>query len=393
MTYDFDVIVAGAGIAGLTAALTAARLGRKTMVLAGDLLGGQLLSIETVDGFPGFPDGIPGYDLCPIAQEQAENAGAEFMQTRIDTLTRDGDGWKVTTGEGELTARAVIVATGAALKHLDAPGEEAFAGKGVSHCATCDGPFFKNKIAVVVGGGDSALQEALTLAQFTAQTIIVNRAPALTGQAGYRKRIAENATIEVRNDATVTEILGNGSVSAVRVTSGGATSDVAVAGVFVYIGLEPEAGFLAAALALDADGAIPTDAAMRTTLKGVCAAGTVRAGSAGRAAASAGDGSVAAITIDRLSPPTATLAGLASERRGAGGGGGGGPPEKSAFLTMLLKVGQAVRGNYISGVCGSRPSFCPKALSAWFAPVAWPVSTVQWFRCSAPSSKRPANRR
>jgi thioredoxin reductase (NADPH) len=299
MAYDFEVIVAGAGIAGLTAALTAARLGRKTMVLAGNLLGGQLLSIETVDGFPGFPDGIPGYDLCPIAQEQAQNAGAEFLQTTIEGLTREGDGWKVATGEGDLTARAVIVATGAALKHLGVPGEDALGGKGVSHCATCDGPFYKSKIAAVVGGGDSALQEALTLAQFTAKTIIVNRAPELTGQAVYRERVAENPTIEVRNDATVTEILGERSVSGVRVAAGGATSDLPVDGVFVYIGLKPEAEFLTGTLTLDANGAIPTDSAMRTSLTGVCAAGTVRTGAAGRAAASAGDGSVAAITIDR----------------------------------------------------------------------------------------------
>jgi thioredoxin reductase (NADPH) len=299
MAHDFEVIVAGAGIAGLTAALTAARLGRKTMVLAGNLLGGQLLSIETVDGFPGFPEGIPGYDLCPMAQEQAQNAGAEFLQTTIDGLTREGDGWKAATGEGNLTARAVIIATGAALKHLGLPGEEALAGKGVSHCATCDGPFFKNKVAAVVGGGDSALQEALTLAQFTAHTIILNRAPELTGQAAYRQRIAENPAIEVRNGATVTEILGDGAVSGVRVASDGATSDVPVSGLFVYIGLKPEAEFLAGALTLDPDGAIPTDSAMRTSLVGVCAAGTVRVGAAGRAAASAGDGSVAAITIDR----------------------------------------------------------------------------------------------
>ena len=297
--HDFDIIVAGAGIAGLTAALTAARLGRKTMVLAGDLLGGQLLSIERVDGFPGFPEGIPGYDLCPIAQEQAQDAGAEFTQTKITGLTRDGDGWKVATGEGDMNARSIIVATGSALKHLGVPGEEEFTGKGVSHCATCDGPFLKNKIAAVAGGGDSALQEALTLAQFAAKTIIVNRAAELTGQAGYRRLIAENATIEVRNGATVAEILGNGSVSGVRVTSGGVTSDVGVDGVFVYIGLRPEADFLDSHLTLDSDGAIPTDGAMRTSLAGVCAAGTVRAGSAGRAAASAGDGSVAAITVDR----------------------------------------------------------------------------------------------
>ena len=299
MAYDFEVIVAGAGIAGLTAALTAARLGRKTMVLSGALLGGQLLNIQTVDGFPGFPEGIPGYDLCPIAQEQAQTAGAEFAMTTLDGVTPDGDGWKIATGEGDMTARAVIVATGAALKPLEVPGEEEFTGKGVSHCATCDGPFYKNKVVAVAGGGDSALQEALTLAQFAAKTIIVNRAAELTGQAGYRQLVAENATIEVRNGATVAAILGNGAVSAVRVADGGGTTDVVVDGVFVYIGLTPEAEFLRGQMVLDADGAIPTDAAMRTTLRGVCAAGTVRAGAAGRAAASAGDGSVAAITVDR----------------------------------------------------------------------------------------------
>jgi thioredoxin reductase (NADPH) len=299
LAYDFDVVVAGAGIAGLTAALTTARLGRKTMVLAGDLLGGQLLSIERVDGFPGFPDGIPGYDLCPMAQEAAQNAGAEFLQTMLNTLTPQGDGWSVSSGEGELSTRAVIVATGATLRHLGVPGEEALTNKGVSHCATCDGPFLKGKIAAVVGGGDSALQEALTLAQFAAKTIIVNRAPELTGQAAYRRLVAENAAIEVRNGATVVEILGDGKVSAMRVASGGVTSDVPVEGVFVYIGLKPEAAFLSAHLTLDSDGSVPTDVAMRTSLTCVCAAGMVRAGAAGRAAASAGDGSVAAISVDR----------------------------------------------------------------------------------------------
>ncbi len=297
--HDFEVVVAGAGIAGLTAALTAARLGRKTMVLSGVMLGGQLLSIQTVDGFPGFPEGIPGYDLCPLAQEQAQSAGAEFTMTTMDGLSADGDDWKIATGEGELRTRAVIVATGAQLKHLGVPGEDEFTGKGVSHCATCDGPFLKDKIAAVVGGGDSALQEALTLAQFAAKTIVVNRAAELTGQAGYRQLVAAHPAIEVRNGSTVAAILGDDSVSGLRVASNGETADVAVDGVFVYVGLRPDTDFLGTVLPLDASGAIPTDAAMRTSLRGVCAAGMVRAGAAGRAAASAGDGSVAAISIDR----------------------------------------------------------------------------------------------
>jgi thioredoxin reductase (NADPH) len=300
MPTDFDVIVAGAGMAGLSAGLTAARLGRKTMVLSGDLLGGQLLSIESVDGFPGFAEGIPGYDLCPIAQEQAMNAGAEFMQARLATIVPDHDGWKVATSEGELTARAVIVATGAALKHLDVPGEAKFMGKGVSHCATCDGPFLKNKIAAVVGGGDSALQEALTVAKFASKTILVNAGPELTAQASYRDRVANTPAVEVHNSSHVEEILGNGTVSAIRIAGAAiGTREIEVDGVFVYIGLKPESEFLAGAVTLGPDGAIPTDGAMRTSLKGVCAAGMVRLGAAGRAVASAGDGSIAAISIDR----------------------------------------------------------------------------------------------
>src|SRR4030095_6403844 len=110
LAYDHDIVIAGAGIAGLTAALTAARLGRKTMVLAGDILGGQLISIEKIDGYPGFPDGIPGYDLCPIAQEQAMTAGAEFSSTELKSLARAGDSWKLDTGDGEMSARSVIIA-------------------------------------------------------------------------------------------------------------------------------------------------------------------------------------------------------------------------------------------------------------------------------------------
>jgi len=299
LSHDYDVIVAGAGIAGLTAALTTARLGRKTMVIAGDVLGGQLLSIEKVEGYPGFPEGIPGYDLCPIAQEQAMTAGAEFSQTNVEAITPEGDGWKVKTGEGDMTARAVIIATGTALKHLGVQGEEKFTGKGVSHCATCDGPLLKNKAAAVVGGGDSAMQEALTLSQFVSQVIIVNKADELTGQSSYRQLVEENSKIEVRNNSTVEEILGDAAVSAVRVASGGAKSDVPVNGVFVFVGLKPETKFLEGLAKLDADGGVETDGAMRTKLKGIAAAGTVRTGAAGRAAASAGDGSVAAITVDR----------------------------------------------------------------------------------------------
>jgi thioredoxin reductase (NADPH) len=296
---SYDIVVAGGGIAGLTAGMVAAQLGRRTLVLTGDVLGGQLLSIEKVEGFPGHPDGIPGYDLLPMAQEQAGAAGAEFAATTVENHTRDGDGWRLVTGDGELSARAVIVATGASLKSLGVPGEARLAGKGVSHCATCDGPLLRNRTVAVVGGGDSAMQEALTLAQFAARVIILNRGPALTGQATYRERVASQRNIEVRHSAAVEDILGDAAVTGLRLVTGGNTTDLAVEAVFVYIGLMPNSEFLGDLTALDPSGRIITDTWMRTGIRGLCAAGTVRSGSAGRAVASAGDGASAALAADR----------------------------------------------------------------------------------------------
>ncbi len=143
------------------------------------------MSIERIDGFPGFPDGIPGYDLCPIIQEQAVAAGAEFAATGATALHADDGRWRVTTGQGDVWARAIVVATGTTLKTLGIPGEEPLRGKGVSHCASCDAPLLRNRIVGVVGGGDSALQEALTLAQHASRVVILHRGTAFSAQAAY----------------------------------------------------------------------------------------------------------------------------------------------------------------------------------------------------------------
>ncbi len=181
MDTEFEVMIAGGGIAGMTAAVTAARLGRKTLVLTGDVPGGQLISIEKIEGYPGFPDGVPGYDLCPMLQEQAAAAGAEFMMTGLERLDPQDGQWRVTTGEGDLLARAVIVATGSSLKKLDVPGEERLTGNGVSHCASCDAPLFRDRIVAAVGGGNSAMQEALTLAAFASKVFILQRGDVIDG--------------------------------------------------------------------------------------------------------------------------------------------------------------------------------------------------------------------
>ena len=301
MDPEFEVVIAGGGIAGTTAAVTAARLGRKTLVLTGDVPGGQLISIEKIEGYPGFPEGVPGYDLCPMLQEQAAAAGAEFMMTGLERLDPQDGQWCVTTGEGDILARAVIVATGSSLKKLDVPGEERLTGNGVSHCASCDAPLFRDRIVAAVGGGDSAMQEALTLAAFASKVIILHRGDALTGQACYRDRVTAHQKIDIRFNTSVTEILGEAKVTGLRTRQSreGAIADLEVAAVFAYVGLQPNTAVLRDRLSLDWAGRISTDGWMRSELTGVCAAGTVRCQSPYRAVSAAGDGASAAVTVDR----------------------------------------------------------------------------------------------
>jgi thioredoxin reductase (NADPH) len=299
MMGDFDLVVAGSGIAGLTAALTGARLGLKTLCLTGDVLGGQLLSINKIDGYPGFPDGVAGYDLCPIAQEQAIAAGAEVAATTLEGLARQDGRWRLATGEGDVAARGVVLATGAALKTLGIPGEERLFGKGVSHCASCDAPLLRGKPVVVIGGGDSACQEALTLAEAASKVTMLHRGAELSAQRAYRDAVMELPNVEIRFNHVAEEILGERGVTAVRARdqAGNASTEIEAAGAFIFIGLAPMTAYLNGAVNLAPDGRIPTDAAMRTALTGVGAAGAVRHGWAGRAAASAGDGAAAAIAI------------------------------------------------------------------------------------------------
>jgi thioredoxin reductase (NADPH) len=293
----YDVVIAGGGIAGLTAGLTAARLGRKTLVLAGHVLGGNLLSIEKVEGYPGFPEGVPGYDLCPMAQAMASEAGAEFETVPLLRLEGEAPELRLFTAEAEYAARALVVATGASPKSLGVPGEERLKGKGVSHCASCDGPLLRDAVVAVVGGGDSAMQEALTLAAFASRVIVLCRGSALAGQASYRERVLSHPKIEVRFHTEVEEIVGENAVSGVRLRGTPCVLDAAA--VFTYIGLAPNTAFLDGRMALDSAGRIPTDGTMATARPGIFAAGLARTGSPGRAIASAGEGAAAAQAADR----------------------------------------------------------------------------------------------
>lgn len=301
MSRSIDIAVIGGGLAGLSAALTSARLGRSTAIVTGGVLGGQLVSIEKIEGVPGYADGVPGYDLCPITQEQAAAAGAEVLNESADALAADEEGWRVTSAAGDLVARAVVIATGTSLAKLGVPGEERFAGRGVSQCASCDAPLLRNKTAVVVGGGDSGLQEALTLAEHVAKVVLLERGRSLSGQASYRERVNAHPKIELKLGIVVAEILGDQVVRAVRIAAagGGAATELAADAVFAFPGLVPNTGLARGLAVLDSTGRIAVDGALHTSVRGICAAGNVRQGSPHRAASAMGDGAAAAIALDR----------------------------------------------------------------------------------------------
>jgi thioredoxin reductase (NADPH) len=297
---QYDVVVAGGGIAGLTAGLTAARLGRRTLVLTGGVPGGLLLSIDRIDGYPGFPEGVPGYELCPLTQQQAMEAGAEFSMAELRQLAPANGHLSVATSEGELETRSAILATGARFCALGVPGEERLTGRGVSNCASCDAPLFRDRTAAVVGGGDSGLQEALTLAESLARVVVLEQRDGLTGQESYRRAVTEHPKIEVQLGVTVDEILGDTNVTGVRTRrlGDGSTGELEVDAVFAFVGLEPNTQTVQGLVELTATGQIATDSELRTSVPGVFAAGIVRAATPGRAAASAGDGAVAAVGAD-----------------------------------------------------------------------------------------------
>jgi thioredoxin reductase (NADPH) len=288
--------IAGGGIGALTAAVHSARMGRSTLVLGGLAPGGLLLSIERIDGVPGFPEGVAGYELCPMLQEQAADDGAEVRMAELEGLEPASDAWRLTTSDGDVQARAVILATGARLRTLGVEGEERLRGRGVSHCASCDAPLMRDRTVAVVGGGDSALQEALTLADAVGEVIVLHRGDALSAQAAYREPAVAHPKISVRYGTVVEEILGEDAVSGVRVreVESGDVSELELGGVFIYVGLAPNSEYLRDQLDLGDDGRVPTDGALQTQLAGVFAAGIVRRGSLGQAAISAGEGAAAA---------------------------------------------------------------------------------------------------
>jgi thioredoxin reductase (NADPH) len=298
---DFELIVVGAGVAGLTAAMIAARHGLKVAVVDRMGAGGQISTAERIENFPGFPRGISGHELGPLLHEQAEAAGAEFLLDTTERLEIAGDARVLHGAVDSLRAPAVIIAAGSALRMLGIPGEAEFLGRGVSHCASCDGPLFAGRAVCVVGGGDAALDEALVLAAHAAHVAVFHRGTSLRAQNALQARAAAAANVEVVLQTVVEEITGADTVAAVRLRdlASGTLRPHDTSGVFIYVGLEPNTAFLRDVLSLDRAGHLETDIMMRTSLAGVFAAGDIRQHSVALLATAAGDGATAAISAVR----------------------------------------------------------------------------------------------
>ena len=274
----FDLVVIGAGAGGLTAAMYGARLGLKTVVREGMMPGGQVINAEKIENFPGFPDGLLGADLAPLIERQASEAGAEVrMFTEVEEIKSDEPYLTLSTPEGRFRARAVIAATGSDFTSLSVDGEEEFRGRGVSNCATCDGAFFLNETVAVVGGGDSALDEALTMAGFASRVILLVRGDSFSGQSILAERVRDNEKIKVRYGVTVTAVLGGDSgVTGVRVKDAGSgeESTLEVSGVFIFVGTDPRLSYLSEIVSLDGGGHVETDLSMSTTAPGLMRSAT-----------------------------------------------------------------------------------------------------------------------
>lgn len=298
---EYEIIIVGAGPAGLAAGLYAARARRKTLIIERKITGGQIALTADVENYPGI-DCINGFELGDAMHKQATKYGMETLAADV-TAIEDADGGRhlVRTSEGDYVAGAVILTGGADYNKLGVPGEERLTGFGVSYCATCDGAFFKDQDVAVIGGGDSALEEGLFVTRYVRKATVVHRRDTLRASAILRERAAANPKMEFVWNSVVEEILGERSVTGVRirnvVTSEVSTLDVTA--VFVFIGLTPNTAYLKEKLKMDNGGHLYVNEWMETEVPGIFAAGDIRANSARQVVTAAGDGATAAIRADQ----------------------------------------------------------------------------------------------
>ncbi|MBG9790190.1 MULTISPECIES: thioredoxin-disulfide reductase [Brevibacillus] len=291
----YDVIIAGAGPAGMTAAVYTSRANMSTLMLERGIPGGQMANTEDIENFPGFTS-ILGPDLSNKMFEHAQKFGAEYQYGDIKEIRDDNPYKIVVVGDKEYKAKSIIVATGAEHRLLGAPGEKEYSGRGVSYCAVCDGAFFRNKELVVVGGGDSAVEEAIFLTRFATKVTIIHRRDEFRAQKIIQKRAFENEKIHVIWDTVVKEIRGDNVVTGVLLENvkTGEQTEYPTNGVFIYVGMDPLTEAVKNLGITNEGGYIPTDELMRTNVEGVFAAGDVREKLLRQVVTATGDGSIAA---------------------------------------------------------------------------------------------------
>lgn len=298
---DLDVVIIGGGPAGLTAGIYTCRAGWRTLLVEKAVLGGQITFAPMVENFPGFQEGVPGLDLGNKVKAQAAHFGLVIENAAVQGLEIAGEQRRVKTSKGDFLARAVIIAGGAAHRRLGAPGEDALVGKGVSYCATCDAIFFREQVVAVVGGGDAALEEANFLTRFATKVYVIHRRDQLRAAKVLQERSFTNPAIQFIWDTVVDEVRGDLTLKSLKLRNlkTGARSELAVEGVFVSVGFEPDTAYLKGVVVLEPTGEIRTNERLETSMPGVFAAGDIRAGTLKQAIVAASDGASAAHSVDK----------------------------------------------------------------------------------------------
>jgi len=301
MNPDFEIVIVGGGPAGLTAGIYAARARRRTVLLEKHGTGGQMALTWEVENYPGV-EKISGYELGQLMEKQARGFGLEIRNVEVTGVAASAGVHRVSTTEGELTCRAIVLAAGARSNRLGAPGEAELTGRGVSYCATCDGAFYQGVPVAVVGGGDTALEEALFVTRFASRVYLIHRRSEFRGTKLLQERIAAEPKIEPVLDAIVERVEGADAVTglALKNVRTGAASRLAVEGVFIFVGTTPNTEFLKGFLPLDAKGFIETTPNLETAVPGVFAAGDARAKVLRQISTAVGEGALAATMADHF---------------------------------------------------------------------------------------------
>lgn len=302
MSESYEIVIIGAGPAGLAAAIYAGRARRQTLVLEKGVPGGQILLTDWIENYPGFPEGIAPFELMEKFRQQAEKFGAEFRMDEIKEIVEAGQNWKIIGYQGEYKSRAVIIATGSIYRKLGVKGEAEWTGKGVSYCATCDGAFFKDRVVAVVGGGDNALEEALFLTKFARKVYLIHRRDKLSGVKILQERVFANPKIDVVWSSVITEIIGQERLEKIKLLNRQTQkeSELLLDGLFISIGMDPNTAFVRGFLELNEYGEIKVNAQMETSRPGIFAAGDVTNVCPKQVATAAGSGVAAALAVEEF---------------------------------------------------------------------------------------------